>query len=66
VPDGVSTTNLDGKYVPAIPLPFYTSTRFLQRKRFACSVPGGSCPFVAKTEVEYRGHYALAHILRLR
>lgn len=48
--------NTSGKWVPSIPLPFY-----IGRKKCRCA----KCPHVFKSEEEYRGHYALKHVLEL-
>lgn len=48
------TQNNEGKYVPAIPLPFYLSLG-----RCKCQ-----CNKVFWSEEAYRGHYALKHILK--
>ena len=51
--DGTMTQNDEGQWVPSIPVPFYGL-----RKRCECGRKFW-------TEEGYRGHYALAHILRL-
>jgi hypothetical protein len=45
--------NADGKWVPAIPLPLYGLRKHCRCGRKYWTLAG------------YRGHYALAHILRL-
>jgi hypothetical protein len=49
----VTTQNDRGEWVPAIPVPFYGLRKHC------------SCGRKFWTERGYRGHYALAHILRL-
>ena len=56
IPKGeLECQNKEGKYVPAIPLPFYGVWPFWH------------CECGAKfwSEEAYRGHYALKHILKL-
>lgn len=52
------TQNKDGNWVPAIPLPYYLRKLFGWKYRCDCGV-------VFKAEEEYRGHYALKHILNV-
>jgi hypothetical protein len=51
--------NRRGEWVPSIPLPLYTGfgTRF--------SLCQCKCGQTFRKEVQYRGHYALVHILGL-
>jgi hypothetical protein len=56
----VQVENCRGEYVPAIPLPIYMRAWPWQRRRYYCMCFQGF-----RTEVEYRGHYALVHILGL-
>lgn len=53
-------TNSKGAYVPAIPLPYYRRLRFRRRVRFGCH-----CGAEFKHHDDYRGHYALRHILEV-
>lgn len=53
----VQEKNLEGKWVPAIPLPLYCFGILFQ-----CSV----CHAWFWTWRGYRGHFALAHVLKLR
>lgn len=52
------TKNKYGEFVPDIPLPYYFGWGF---KKSRCS-----CGKEFKKEVDYRGHYALEHILGLK
>lgn len=54
----VHVHNRWGKWVPAIPLPLYTG--FFWRRRCECT-----CGQLFRREVDYRGHYALVHLLGL-
>jgi hypothetical protein len=57
----VQTTNEDGAWVPAIPLPFYLPR--LTGLRFGCG--DYDCDRRFWTMRGYRGHYALRHVLKL-
>jgi hypothetical protein len=50
----IQVKNNSGQWVPAIPLPFY------RRCGYRCE-----CGKVFHIEANYRGHYALVHILGL-
>jgi hypothetical protein len=52
------TENNRGEWVPATPLPLYTSSWL--RNRFGCQ-----CGRKFRTEEDYRGHFALVHLLGL-
>lgn len=51
-PGGITTENDHGEWVPAIPVPFYGLRKGCHCGQKFWTMPG------------YRGHYALAHILR--
>ncbi len=52
---GPQSQNKYGEYVPSIPLPYYLF------RKVRCT-----CGEKFKTEKQYRGHYALEHILGLK
>lgn len=56
-PTGASMQNVRGKWVPAIPLPFFRGRPW---RRFQCG-----CGERFRTQQRYREHYALAHILEI-
>jgi hypothetical protein len=58
-PDNVQARNSRGEWVPAIPFPFFGTGIFKTTSRCDCGE-------VFKTEEQYRGHYALVHILGLK
>lgn len=62
----ISCQNKYGEWVPAIPLPFYYP-RSLFWWTFVCcaKTEKGACNKGFKTEEEYRGHYALVHVMGL-
>lgn len=66
-PYSVSTQNRSGLWVPAIPLPFYGLAEGhwwqFPRNVYVCQEDG--CDEEFRREVDYRGHYALVHILEL-
>lgn len=53
------TQNKDGQYVPAIPEPYYGFTGV------KCECGKWFRGFFNDAEAEYRGHYALEHILKI-
>lgn len=57
------TLNKRGEWVPSIPLPFIDRRRWAWGNSFVC----WECPDkpMFKRMVDYRGHYALVHILGL-
>lgn len=59
-PGRTYTQNDDGLFVPAIPEPFHW--RFLLQ---CTGAPGQPCGIRFWTRAGYRGHYALAHILKV-
>ena len=61
VPEEPSTKNAYGDWVPAIPEPFWVG-RF--RWKPQCLDCAAKPTF--KSETEYRGHYALFHVLGLQ
>lgn len=58
--DNVSCQNKYGEWVPAIPLPYYVGWGLRKAECTTCK----ELP-VFKNLTEYRGHYALVHIMGL-
>ena len=56
-----STQNTEGKYVPAIPEPFWSWWFFGLYERAHCE-----CERKFDNLEEYQGHYALIHILKYK
>jgi len=63
--DGVSTQNTAGEWVPAIPEPYWGGKRFVLFGRRRCQCYEIGCKRWFWTKDGFRGHYALAHILKL-